>query len=231
MGVILQNKLLPAYSKHGIPLFQAYKGVSVINGPHVRARTWVEGTTDHAWEDDEDEGQHLQIGSQEGCSLHVTHVLSRQRSLHNHLHEEERRRENKATILGFRHISSLPLPPSQLFSSARSPGRHGQTKGAKVVIAKPGSFHRPAQASGPVIGGHRYWRANSPQMRSETRSGRSPRRHSPGYRNAEHASPQQPGNTSGLLGISLSKVGNLKYLKARGGTPQKRASQNTKGAR
>lgn len=111
MGVILQNKPLPAYSKHGIPLFQAYKGVSVINGPHVRARTWVEGTTDHAWEDDEDEGQHLQIGSQEGCSLHVTHVLSRQRSLHNHLHEEERRRENKATILGFRHISSLPPPP------------------------------------------------------------------------------------------------------------------------
>lgn len=91
MGVILKNKPLPAYSKHGIPSFRAYKGVSVISGPHVHARTWVESTTDHAREDDEDEGQHLQIGSQDGCSLHVTHVLSRQRSLHNHLHEEERR--------------------------------------------------------------------------------------------------------------------------------------------
>lgn len=140
--------------------------------------------------------------------------------------------EKKSKFLGFHHISShLSPPPPQLFSSARSPGRHGQTKGAKVVITKPGSFHRPTQVSGPVIGGHRYWRAASPQMRSETRSGRSPRRHSPAYRNAEHTSPQAPGNTSGLLGISLSKVGNLKYLKARGGASQKKASQNTKGAR
>lgn len=92
MGVILQlceNKPLPAYSKHGIPLFRVHKGVSVITGPHVRARTWVESTTDHAREDDEDEGQHLQIRSQDGSSLHVTHVLSGQRSLHNHLHEEK----------------------------------------------------------------------------------------------------------------------------------------------
>lgn len=144
-----------------------------------------------------------------------------------------KRKEDEKRSNHFRIPSHLisPFFPPQLFSSARSPGRHGQTKGAKVVIAKPGSFHRPTQASGPVIGGPRYWRSNSPQMRSETRSGRSPRRHSPGYRNAEHTSPQPPGNTSGFLGISLSKVGNLKYLKARGGASQKRASQNTKGAR
>lgn len=92
VGVILQlceNKPLPAYSKHAIPLFRAHEGVSALTGPHVRARTWVESTTDHAREDDEDEGQHLQIRSQDGCSLHVTHVLGGQRSLHNHLHGEK----------------------------------------------------------------------------------------------------------------------------------------------
>lgn len=33
--------------------------------PHVCARTWIESSADHAREDDEDEGQQLQIGSQD----------------------------------------------------------------------------------------------------------------------------------------------------------------------
>lgn len=40
--------------------------------------TGIESAADHAREDDEDEGQHLQIGSQDGCSFHMTHALGRQ---------------------------------------------------------------------------------------------------------------------------------------------------------
>lgn len=134
-------------------------------------------------------------------------------------------------VLGFHRISSLP-PLSvffQLFPAARSPGHNEQPKEAKV-IAKQRGFHPPSGACGPaVIGGHHYWQPDSPQLQSEARSGRSPRRHGPTSRNTEHTSP--PADTSGLLGISLSKLGNLKYLKGRGGASQKRASQNNKAAR
>ncbi|XP_070712327.1 protein FAM83G [Pempheris klunzingeri] len=124
----------------------------------------------------------------------------------------------------------------QLFQTSRSPGRDARPRGAKVVIAKPGSFHRPTRAAGPVIGGHRYWQGqtlqpDSAQLRVEARSGRSPRRHSPGYRKTDHASPQPPANPSGLLGVSFSKLSNLRHLRARGGAPQKKMSQNNKAAR
>ncbi|XP_062290047.1 protein FAM83G [Scomber scombrus] len=119
----------------------------------------------------------------------------------------------------------------QLFQDSRSPGRDARQKGPKVVIAKPGSFHRPTRATGPVIGGHRYWQGqtlqpDSAHMHGETRSGRSPRRHSPGYRKADNASTQPPANQSGLLGVSFSKLNNLKHLRARAGAPQKKVSQN-----
>lgn len=41
------------------------KGVCVIIRPHACSRTWIESSADHAREDDEDEGQQLQIGSQD----------------------------------------------------------------------------------------------------------------------------------------------------------------------
>uniref|UniRef100_A0A3P8RMX1 Family with sequence similarity 83 member G n=1 Tax=Amphiprion percula TaxID=161767 RepID=A0A3P8RMX1_AMPPE len=124
----------------------------------------------------------------------------------------------------------------QLFQTSRSPGRDGRPRGPKVVIAKPGSFHRPARAAGPVIGGHRYWQSqtlqpDSAQLRVESRSGRSPRRHSPGYRKTDHIAPQPPTNQSGLLGVSFSKVSNLRHLRARGGVSQKKAPQNNKTGR
>lgn len=120
----------------------------------------------------------------------------------------------------------------QLFQTSRSPGRDARIRGTKVVIAKPGSFHRPARAAGPVIGGHRYWQGQTLQPDpGHTRSGRSPRRHSPSYRNTDHAQPQPPANSSGLLGVSFSKLGNLRHLRARGGAPQKKAPQNNKAAR
>lgn len=124
----------------------------------------------------------------------------------------------------------------QLFQTSKSPGRDARLSGAKVVIAKPGSFHRPTRASGPVIGGHRYWHGQmlhpeSAHLGVETRSGRSPRRHSPGYRKTDHISPQPPANPSGLLGVSFSKLSNLKHLKNRGGASPKKASQNNKAVR
>ncbi|XP_016359378.1 protein FAM83G-like [Sinocyclocheilus anshuiensis] len=60
---------------------------------------------------------------------------------------------------------------------------------AKVVIAKPGVFHRPPKSSGHVIGGHRYWQgevyadlpSNGSGQQNLNRSGRSPRRQSLTY--------------------------------------------------
>ncbi|XP_074543232.1 protein FAM83G-like [Halichoeres trimaculatus] len=124
----------------------------------------------------------------------------------------------------------------QLFQSSRSPGRDGRLRGNKVVLAKPGSFHRPARAAGPVIGGHRYWHGQTLQPDSSqqpvgTRTSRSPRRHSPGYRKTDHATQQPQANPSGLLGVSFSKLNNLKHLRARAGAPQKKPSQNNKATR
>lgn len=59
------------------------------------ARTWIESSADHAREDDEDEGQQLQIGSQDRSSFHVTYILSRQGALYNHLNTEH----NNITII------------------------------------------------------------------------------------------------------------------------------------
>lgn len=124
----------------------------------------------------------------------------------------------------------------QLFQTSKSPAHDPRQRAPKVIIAKPGSFHRPARAAAPVIGGHRYWQGqmlqpDSAQLRVETRSGRSPRRHSPGYRKGGHASPQPPANPTGLLGVSFSKLSNFRVLRARAAGPQKKASQNNKADR
>lgn len=49
------------------------------------ARTWIESTADHAREDDEDEGQHFQIGSQDRRPFHVADVLGGQGPLYDNL--------------------------------------------------------------------------------------------------------------------------------------------------
>ncbi|RVE76005.1 hypothetical protein OJAV_G00004470 [Oryzias javanicus] len=125
----------------------------------------------------------------------------------------------------------------QLFQTSRSPGRDARLKGPKVIIAKPGSFHRPSRAAVPVIGGYRYWQgqtgqSDSSQLQVEGRSGRSPRRHSPGYKKAERIS-QEPNAEppSGFFGMSLSKLGNFRNSRARGGAAQKKVSQNNKAVR
>ncbi|XP_072320123.1 protein FAM83G isoform X2 [Eucyclogobius newberryi] len=114
----------------------------------------------------------------------------------------------------------------QLFEGSRSPSR------AKVIVAKPGSFHRPSGAAAPVIGGHRYWQTQmlQPNPATQTRAGRSPRRHSPGYKKSQQSSGEQP-PAAGLLGVSFSKLSNLKHLKARAGVSQKKVPQMNKANR
>lgn len=132
-------------------------------------------------------------------------------------------------------LSTLSLRV-QLFGASRSPGRDARLRGTKVVIAKPGSYHRPSRATGPVIGGHRYWQGqllqpDSAHLHAHGRSGRSPRRHSPGYRKTDHVSTQPQDGASGPLGVSFSKVNNLRHLRARGGMTERKATQTNKATR
>ncbi|XP_054633951.1 protein FAM83G [Dunckerocampus dactyliophorus] len=125
----------------------------------------------------------------------------------------------------------------QLFPMSRSPGRDARMRGPKVIISKPGSFHRPHRAAGPVIGGHRYWQGqqtlqpDANLLRAEIRSGRSPQRHSLGYGKATHTSSQSSGATPSGLGVSLSKLNSFRHMRVRGGASQKKMSQNNKAAR
>ncbi|KAL6110947.1 fam83g [Pungitius sinensis] len=112
----------------------------------------------------------------------------------------------------------------QLFQTSKSPAR-----GPKVIIAKPGSFHRPNRPDVQVIGGHRYWQSQAMQRdhgpsRAETRSSRSPRRQSPGYRKMDSASAQPAGS----LGVSFSKLSNLR---ARGHASQTTAFESNRADR
>uniref|UniRef100_A0A3B4AT04 Scaffolding anchor of CK1 domain-containing protein n=1 Tax=Periophthalmus magnuspinnatus TaxID=409849 RepID=A0A3B4AT04_9GOBI len=66
------------------------------------------------------------------------------------------------------------------------------------------------------------------QPTSQTRSGRSPRRHSPSYRKGQQPSDQLSANPAGLLGVPFSKLSNLKHLKARAGVSQKKVPQMNK---
>ncbi|XP_071246391.1 protein FAM83G-like [Salvelinus alpinus] len=119
----------------------------------------------------------------------------------------------------------------QLFQSSRSPGRDGRQRGrTKVVIVKPGSVHRSPLASCPVIGGHRYLQGKSLQP-SDTRSSRSPRRHSPAYKGAGlspgHTSPRRASNPAGVMGVSFSKLTN-QLLRGRYIASQTKASLDNK---
>ncbi|XP_068607225.1 protein FAM83G [Brachionichthys hirsutus] len=117
----------------------------------------------------------------------------------------------------------------QLFQASRSPGRNSHQRGGdKAVMSKPGSF-QPAAA----IGGYRYsdgqmLQGDSAPLHAETRSGRSPRRHSPNYRKMDHVPAPLPANPSGLLGVSFSKLNSLRHLRARVGASQRKSFQNNK---
>lgn len=85
---------------------------------------------------------------------------------------------------------------------SRSPVREAYGR-AKVVIAKPGVYHRPPKSNALVIGGHRYWQgklygAERPQNRQPqpdlNRTGRSPRRQRSPYRTGGLRTSQSPVN-------------------------------------
>ncbi|XP_032417956.1 protein FAM83G [Xiphophorus hellerii] len=149
---------------------------------------------------------------------------------------EPRQSEGGASLIrqsqqlrGLEHAS----PHRHLGQTSRSAAREARIRGPKVILAKPGSFHRPPRTAGLVIGGHRYWQGqlvppDLGQLQVEPRSGRSPRRHSPGYRKT---SPQPTADQMGLFGVSLSKLSSFRNLKGRAGSSQKKASQTNKAAR
>ncbi|XP_066517749.1 protein FAM83G [Hoplias malabaricus] len=119
---------------------------------------------------------------------------------------------------------------------ARSPVRETYNR-AKVVIAKPGVYHRPPKSSGIVIGGHRYWQGklcalershNRNSHQDVNRASRSPRRHNSPYRTGGLRTSQSPANRAPAhritntqtlsaqrqnetsLGISFSKFASLR---------------------
>ncbi|XP_029950844.1 protein FAM83G-like [Salarias fasciatus] len=156
------------------------------------------------------------------------------------LREPSQREDSAALIRQSQQLRRQGYPSphrhiGQLFQSSRSPARDGRPRGNKVVIAKPGSFHRPARAAAAIIGGHRYWQSQTMQpdaaRRAETRPGRSPRRQSPGNKKMERPSQQPAVTSTGILGVSLSKLGSFRNLRSRGGASPKKATQNNKPAR
>ncbi|MBN3306812.1 FA83G protein, partial [Amia calva] len=93
--------------------------------------------------------------------------------------------------------------------------RESQSRGpVRVVIAKPGSYHRPTKTAAPVIGGHKYWQSKAlnhikaessyPTSRGRLASGRN----SPNRQQLVNSS-QTP------FGISLAKLSQVKHLQRR----------------
>lgn len=83
---------------------------------------------------------------------------------------------------------------------SRSPVRDTYSR-AKLVIGKPGGFHRHPKSSDHLIGGHRYWQgkmyapeppSNGSGQQNLHRSGRSPRRQNPGCRIERLQTSQTP---------------------------------------
>ncbi|KAI5616086.1 protein FAM83G-like isoform X1, partial [Silurus asotus] len=99
--------------------------------------------------------------------------------------------------------------------------------GAKVVIAKPGAYHRPPKSSTRVIGGHRYWQGKLATLQLDAaRPSRSLCRRvqstglktsqSPTQRVCHNQSPSPRRNETQMpLGIPLSKLSSLRNLKGR----------------
>ncbi|MCI4393500.1 hypothetical protein PGIGA_G00158170 [Pangasianodon gigas] len=98
---------------------------------------------------------------------------------------------------------------------------------AKVVIAKPGVFHRPPKSSARVIGGHRYWQGKLGTTQPDAgRTSRSPcRRIPPGGLKTSQSSTQRVSHTNSPsprrnetqmpLGIHISKLSSLRNLRGR----------------
>ncbi|XP_076846183.1 uncharacterized protein fam83gb [Brachyhypopomus gauderio] len=89
----------------------------------------------------------------------------------------------------------------KLYQPLSRPPAHEAFNRPKVVIAKPGVFHRPPKSSAHVIGGHKYWQGklytsarqpNTAAPPNTARTGRSPRRRGSPYRSGGLRSSQSP---------------------------------------
>ncbi|KAG7315579.1 hypothetical protein KOW79_020445 [Hemibagrus wyckioides] len=98
---------------------------------------------------------------------------------------------------------------------------------AKVVIAKPGVYHRPPKSSTRVIGGHRYWQGKLSMPQHDVgRPSRSPNRRIPpgGLKTSQsptqrishtHSPSPRRNDTQMPLGIHISKLSSLRHLRER----------------
>ncbi|XP_064178672.1 protein FAM83G [Anguilla rostrata] len=126
-------------------------------------------------------------------------------------------------------------PASILRNNWESQGRAA----AKVVIAKPGSFHRPRKTAGLVIGGHKYWqgkllnqdkfpaRHSSPSRLAHMQPGQSRPSHSPSRHSSPHRTEALPTLASQTpFGISFAKLSQVKHLKGKiSGSPLQKKTQ------
>lgn len=120
-----------------------------------------------------------------------------------------------------------PFPLSlQVYHPMEIPSMHEHYSRAKVVIAKPGVYHRPPKSSARVIGGHRYWQGKLGTTQPDAgRPSRSPcRRIPPGGlkpsqspQRVSHTHSPSPGRnqTQMPLGIHISKLSSLRNLRGR----------------
>lgn len=122
--------------------------------------------------------------------------------------------------------TAFPLP-SQVYHPMEIPSMREPYNRAKVVIAKPGVYHRPPKSSTRVIGGHRYWQGKlSTPQHDVGRASRSPNRRIPpgGLKTSQsptqrlshtHSPSPRRNDTQMPLGIHISKLSSLRHLKER----------------
>lgn len=113
---------------------------------------------------------------------------------------------------------------------------------SKVVIAKPGVYHRPPKSSARVIGGHRYWQGKLATTQPDAgRLSRSPCRRIPpgGLKTSQsptqrlshtHSPSPKRNDTQTPLGINISKLSSLRNLRGKvpGVTGDKKAAHGHK---
>lgn len=139
-------------------------------------------------------------------------------------------------------ISSTFALPSQVYQPIEISSFREAYNRAKVVIAKPGVYHRPPKSSAHVIGGHRYWQCKLSTMQPEaSRPSRSPCRRIPptGLKTSQsptqrvshtHSPSPRRNQTHTPLGIHISKLSSLRNLRGRvpGATGDKKGAHTHK---
>lgn len=122
--------------------------------------------------------------------------------------------------------TTFPLP-SQAYQPLEISSMREAFNRSKVVIAKPGVYHRPPKSSAHVIGGHRYWQGKLATTQPDAgRPSCSPCRRIPprGLKTSQsatqrvshtHSTSPRRNETQMPLGIHISKLASLRNLRGR----------------